>query len=154
MVPGLYDELIKKPSMHIRQIDVDIPRTFGKWSTEDKKNSLRRVLVAYSNYRPEVGYCQGMNYIVSRILEVLSGKEEIAFWLFERMLDPLRSLFSEQMEGYFLTLRMLEAGIRRYTPLLDDLFHRADIQISTFLQVYLHSLFSYPPISRRFCFLV
>merc|ERR1719334_1516256 len=150
MVPGLYTELIRKPSIHIGQINVDIPRTFGRWSTEGKRNSLRRVLVAYSNYRPEIGYCQGMNYIVLGILEVLIGREELAFWLFERMMDPLRSLFCERMEGYFLTLQMFEAGIRRYTPALHDLFKRAEINISTFIQVYLHSLFSYPPISRRF----
>lgn len=154
MVPGLYDELHKKPNTHIRQINVDIPRTFGKWATEDKRNALRRVLVAYSNYRPEVGYCQGMNYIVARILEVLLGNEEIAFWLFERMLDPLQSLFTEKMEGYFLTLRMLEAAIGRYTPQLHDLFKRNNIHISTFVQIYLHSLFAYPSISRRFCHLV
>jgi len=154
MVPGLYNKLIGKPSIHIGQINVDIPRTFGRWSTEDKKNSLRRVLVAYSNYRPEIGYCQGMNYIVSGILEALLGREELAFWLFERMLDPLRSLFCERMEGYFLTLRMFDAGIKRYTPALYDRFKRAGIHISTFIQVYLHSLFSYPPISRRFCYLV
>lgn len=154
MVPGLYDELHTKANTHIRQINVDIPRTFGKWATENKKNALRRVLIAYSNYRPEVGYCQGMNYIVARILEVLLGNEEVAFWLFERMLDPLQSLFTEKMEGYFMTLRMLEAAIGRYTPQLHHLFKSNNIHISTFVQIYLHSLFAYPSISRRFCHLV
>jgi len=154
MVPGLYNELHTKPNAHIRQINVDIPRTFGKYVTENKKNALKRVLVAYSNYRPEVGYCQGMNYIVARILEVLLGNEEVAFWLFERMLNPLQSLFTEKMEGYFMTLRMLEAAIGRYTPRLHYLFKSNNIHISTFVQIYLHSLFAYPSISRRFCHLV
>jgi len=53
-----------------------------------------------------------------------------------------------------MTLRMLEAAIGRYTPQLHYLFKSNNIHISTFVQVYLHSLFAYPSISRRFCHLV
>lgn len=41
--------------------------------------ALRRVLRAYSYYDPEVGYCQGMNFIAGMFLTVMS--EEEAFWL-------------------------------------------------------------------------
>lgn len=41
--------------------------------------ALRRVLRAYSYYDPEVGYCQGMNFIAGMFLTLMS--EEEAFWL-------------------------------------------------------------------------
>ncbi|CAH0481007.1 unnamed protein product [Peronospora belbahrii] len=66
-----------------RQIDVDLHRTVADedkalWNKE-KSSMMRRVLVAYSFYNPNLGYCQGLNYIVARILHFL-GEEE-AFYL-------------------------------------------------------------------------
>ena len=41
--------------------------------------ALRRVLRAYSVYDPDVGYCQGMNFIAGMFLTFMS--EEESFWL-------------------------------------------------------------------------
>jgi hypothetical protein len=32
---------------------------------------LRRVLYAYSHYEPEIGYCQGTNFIIAALLMVM-----------------------------------------------------------------------------------
>ncbi|RLN69354.1 hypothetical protein BBJ29_000223 [Phytophthora kernoviae] len=66
-----------------RQIDVDLHRTVAdddkeQW-TEEKSRMMRRILVAYSFYNPNLGYCQGLNYIVARSLQFLD--EEEAFYL-------------------------------------------------------------------------
>lgn len=34
--------------------------------------SLKRVLVAYARRNPQVGYCQGFNFIVGRLLQLFS----------------------------------------------------------------------------------
>lgn len=44
-----------------------------------RQESLFNILVAYSMYNTEVGYCQGMNNLVAVLLMFL-GKEEYAFW--------------------------------------------------------------------------
>ncbi len=41
--------------------------------------ALRRVLKAYSLHDPDVGYCQGMNFIAGMLLTIVS--EEEAFWM-------------------------------------------------------------------------
>lgn len=41
--------------------------------------SLRRVLKAYSLHDPDVGYCQGMNFIAGMLLTIVT--EEEAFWM-------------------------------------------------------------------------
>jgi hypothetical protein len=48
-------------------------------TTPGGQAALRRVLRAYSYYDPEVGYCQGMNFIAGMFLTLMS--EEEAFWL-------------------------------------------------------------------------
>lgn len=40
--------------------------------------SLKKVLDAYVKRNPTVGYCQGMNFIVGRLLQFMN--EEESFW--------------------------------------------------------------------------
>ncbi|KAK1746834.1 TBC domain-containing protein [Skeletonema marinoi] len=88
----------------LNQIDKDTDRTSLKHSSSERtfsRRELRRVLRAYSQFDPEVGYCQGMNYIVATFLSFLS--EEEAFWLLVVVMNEepynLRELFSEDMSG-------------------------------------------------------
>ena len=41
-----------------------------------KKNSLKNVLKAYSRRNCTLGYCQGFNYIVGKILKVINNEED------------------------------------------------------------------------------
>lgn len=71
-----------------RQIDVDLFRTVPQadkdmWS-DAKTHEMRRVLVAYARFNPTLGYCQGLNYIVARLLQFVS--EEEAFYLLVKMI--------------------------------------------------------------------
>lgn len=71
-----------------QQIDVDLYRTVPEadkpfWS-DAKTQQMRRVLVAYAHYNPTLGYCQGLNYIVARMLLFLD--EEETFYLLIKMI--------------------------------------------------------------------
>lgn len=78
------------------EIKKDLNRTFhtGKFVTEDGQNELKRVLTAIAYIRPEIGYCQGMNFVAGALL-FFTNDEELAFWLFLSLLDSmeLNSLF-------------------------------------------------------------
>ena len=64
--PGYYQRLVKKCSTlsknSFREIELDIDRTFGLSKTRvncnEGKDSLRRILRAYSLRNRKVGYCQ------------------------------------------------------------------------------------------------
>lgn len=60
---------------------------------------LRRVLVCFSLYRPEIGYCQGMNFIAG--LALLFMPEEHVFWLLVTIVDDLMPLdiYSKELMG-------------------------------------------------------
>lgn len=49
---------------------------------------------------PEVGYCQGMNFIASTLIGVLDD-EELAFWIFMNL------LITRDMKSLFLPVRIL-----------------------------------------------
>ena len=71
------------------QIKRDLNRTFPDCLFFAENNSgqilLERVLIAISKYDPEIGYVQGMNFVIGSLLYHCS--EEIAFWLFVSLLS-------------------------------------------------------------------
>ena len=68
--------------------------------TENGWEQLRRVLLAIGHVVPEVGYCQGMNFIASVLITVLE-KEELAFWVF------LEMLITRDMKTLFLPVSII-----------------------------------------------
>lgn len=63
--------------------------------TQEGWDKLRNVLLAVAYVVPEVGYCQGMNFIASVLVTVLES-EEYAFWVF------LDMLITRDMKALFL----------------------------------------------------
>ena len=75
-----YDDLLKLskevPSLYEKQIDKDIKRTINDNSKDnnDLKRKMKNVLMCYSIRNSSIGYCQGFNFLVLRLLEVLKGE--------------------------------------------------------------------------------
>ena len=69
------------PSLYEKQIDKDIRRTINEKlkSNEDLKIKMKNVLMCYSIRNSSIGYCQGFNFLVLRLLEVLKGEVIIIF---------------------------------------------------------------------------
>ncbi|XP_032182185.1 USP6 N-terminal-like protein isoform X3 [Mustela erminea] len=100
---GLYEKMKERAQLSckdIRQIDLDVNRTFRNHIMFRDRYGVRQralfhVLLAYSVYNPEVGYCQGMSDIVGLLLMFLG--EEDAFWA----LAQVMSLETHAMHGFF-----------------------------------------------------
>ncbi|KAG8001085.1 USP6 N-terminal-like protein [Nibea albiflora] len=82
-------EQARRYSSEIKQIDLDINRTFrdhimfmDRFGV--KQQSLFHVLSAYSVYNTEVSYCQGMSQIAALLLMYMN--EEDAFWALSQLL--------------------------------------------------------------------
>ncbi|XP_050724776.1 uncharacterized protein LOC127002732 isoform X4 [Eriocheir sinensis] len=101
---GKYEEMKRlgcKWSPDVRQIDLDVNRTYRdhtmfRMRYDVKQQQLFYVLVAYSMYNQEVGYCQGMSQIAALLLMYLN--EEDAFWA----LSALMSSPKYAMHGFFI----------------------------------------------------
>ena len=94
--PNYYNTLLNKYPVNpisIRnenQILLDIYRTFPEDEDfkEEKINSLKNVLIAYSRRNCTLGYCQGFNYIVGKILKVITNEENV-FWIFTQIIENI-----------------------------------------------------------------
>ncbi|CDW77765.1 gtpase-activating protein [Stylonychia lemnae] len=87
---SLIDDFPAYPNPAFYQIELDLKRTFPEEAYYRKPKNLekiRRILVAYVKRNPFVGYCQGMNFIVARLIKHL--KEEQAFWVFINMIEAM-----------------------------------------------------------------
>nr|XP_046917341.1 USP6 N-terminal-like protein [Dermatophagoides farinae] len=101
---GKYEEMLDcgfQYSKDIRQIDLDVNRTYRKHIMfreryNTKQQMLFKVLVAYSVYNSEIGYCQGMSQIAALLLMYMD--EEDAFW----SLSALMSNERHAMHGFFI----------------------------------------------------
>jgi hypothetical protein len=88
-VKGLYERLKSLSSHWEHQIKRDTHRTFPEepyFSSDDSnyngQEQLFNVLKAISLYFPNIGYTQGMNYLVGLLLLVSGGNELEAFWMY------------------------------------------------------------------------
>ncbi|NXK64519.1 US6NL protein, partial [Sylvietta virens] len=98
---GQMKEQAKSFSSEIKQIDLDVNRTFrnhimfrDRYGV--KQQALFHVLSAYSVYNTEVSYCQGMSQIAAILLMYLN--EEDAFWALAQLLTNQR----HAMHGFFI----------------------------------------------------
>ncbi|XP_053141537.1 ubiquitin carboxyl-terminal hydrolase 6-like [Hemicordylus capensis] len=101
---GKYEKMkeqAKSFSSEIKQIDLDVNRTFRNHIMFRDRYGVRQqalfhVLSAYSVYNTEVSYCQGMSQIAAILLMYLN--EEDAFWALAQLLTNQR----HAMHGFFI----------------------------------------------------
>lgn len=122
-----------------KQIETDLLRTLpnnrhyeGMYA--DGIPKLRRVLLAYSIYNPEVGYCQGLNRLVAIMLLFMC--EEDAFWglvyIVENLLPP--DYYGLKLTGAQIDQRVLKDLIAEKLPRLSAHLaqYHVDISLVTF----------------------
>lgn len=85
--PCYYDNLLKMsknvPSLCEKQIDKDISRTSAESlkNNPELKKMMKNILICYSIRNSSIGYCQGFNFLVLRLLEGLNHEVNIVFIL-------------------------------------------------------------------------
>jgi hypothetical protein len=100
---GVYEKLLLEndPKMN-KNIEKDLFRTLPGYEEfmlppKSGKNRLYNVLKAYTAYDPRIGYCQGMNFVVSMLLRHIKDEEEV-FWMFVYLLcdKNMRDLYENR----------------------------------------------------------
>ena len=78
------------PSSYEKQIDKDVMRTFSDNNNQkDLIVKLKNILIAYARRNITIGYCQGFNLIIGKLLEIYNGNEEEVFWLFSQLIEVI-----------------------------------------------------------------
>jgi hypothetical protein len=85
--PNLYRRLSKKQNKFSNEIHIDAERTFPHilmFGNQEKAESmLVRVLQALSNFMPDMGYVQGMNFIAASLLLILCNEEDTFYMMIQ-----------------------------------------------------------------------
>mmetsp|Transcript_3141 Transcript_3141/g.6781 ORF Transcript_3141/g.6781 Transcript_3141/m.6781 type:complete len:723 (+) Transcript_3141:466-2634(+) len=108
-------------------------------TTQSGQAALRRVLRAYSYYDPEVGYCQGMNFIAGMFLTLMT--EEEAFWLLVSIMSDkpynMRGLFGEGMLQTHKVLYVAEKLIHHHLSRLARHFEKEHVHVTMYATQWL-----------------
>ncbi|EIW83073.1 RabGAP TBC [Coniophora puteana RWD-64-598 SS2] len=145
-----YLGLLKERSPHEKAITRDLGRTFPhhEFFTDGQgigQENLFNVLKAYSLYDPQVGYCQGLPFIVAILL--LNMPDEEAFSLLVRFMQSynLRGHFLPEMPTLQLrlTFTQFDRLIEDILPALHLHFLRQGIKSSMYCSQWFLTLFSY-----------
>eukprot|EP01016_Furgasonia_blochmanni_P041266 TRINITY_DN5335_c0_g2_i2.p1 TRINITY_DN5335_c0_g2~~TRINITY_DN5335_c0_g2_i2.p1 ORF type:complete len:478 (+),score=93.14 TRINITY_DN5335_c0_g2_i2:66-1436(+) len=168
----VYDKLKDLPSNFDAIIDLDTNRTFAtdEFFTNESyraKESLFNVLRAYANYDKEIGYTQGMNFVVAAILRNLHPEmnkdccrqgifqminyEELAFWLFVHINHDLnwREVYRSGTPKAIQLVRSLSLKIRDSLPEVYIHITKRDLSILTcFTQFFVTILLYNTPLEH------
>ena len=133
-------------SQNKHQIEIDLNRTFPEdkfFHEEETINKLRNILMTYSKRNVSIGYVQGFNFIVGRILKFISNEEKV-FWLFSQIIENILPIdFYSEMSGIMADVDILLCMIKeKYNPdLINYLREDFMIYIKNILMQWFLSLF-------------
>ena len=86
---------------------------------------LRSILITYSFYNFDLGYCQGMSDLLAPILVVM-GEEEEAFWAFASLMERMAPNFNLDQNGMHSQLMALRKLVQLLDPPLYDYLDSVD----------------------------
>lgn len=160
---GLYDELSEKSSDKSEcsqvkdtsgecQIDIikrDLKRTFPEnpsFKEPVMLNNMQDVLMAFCFYRPQIGYCQGLNFIVGTLLLATQREDgelrpEESFWLLVALIDILPDYYSDKMTNLNSDCLVLNELVRKTVPQTYEIVSSFGLPIQMFITKWFVCLF-------------
>lgn len=123
-------------------IELDVLRSMHLHRDTFSHDSLRLLLRAYAISNQEVGYCQGMNYVMGFLLIILRDEKK-TFKFFTIIMDQL---LAKIILNDFSKLKMffciLDRLIYVFTPSIAEHFKREKLEVSYFATSWFITLFS------------
>ncbi|KAI8996990.1 rab-GTPase-TBC domain-containing protein [Pilobolus umbonatus] len=143
-----YIDLLKLPSSYDKMIQRDLARTFpGHMYFKEKdgqgQEGLYNVVRAFSIHDPDVGYCQGLAFIVGPLL--LNMPDEDAFCLLVQLMNKygLRGHFTPEMDGLQLHLHQFDALVQDHLPHVSRHLKQQGVNSTMYASQWFMTLFAY-----------
>lgn len=139
-----YSELADAATPWTTLIGVDVGRTFSRPRFDStKQQGLWRVLNAYAACNPDVGYCQGMNFVAGLLL-LVSDNEEESFVMLAQLMDRhggLSGFYKGELPLLQRYVRACDQMMKENVPDLRDHFIRESVQPGMYLTEWFLTLF-------------
>lgn len=133
---------------NLKVIEEDLHRTYSEMKVFRYGNKLyqplKNVLLAYSLFRPDLGYVQGMSYVAGCIL-LHYGNELDTFIFFANIMnreDMLFNFYSFDMDKVNLVFHIFMRLMREKLPKLYEIFVTTGLSCSIFLFEWVVALYS------------
>ena len=109
-----YTQLVAKSDAHQSEANDDISRDLGRSmpdiveiASPEGQQRLRRCLSAYALHNPELGYCQGMNFMAA-VLQLHVPHEDDAFWCLDALVqERIPGGLSRSLTGFKVSVLVL-----------------------------------------------
>ena len=124
------DGRIKNKNNNTMVLNKDITRL-------KKMECLRNVLRSYICQNNDVGYCQGMDYVTSFLLEQANWNEATAFALLDMLMEErnLREMFSVGLPGLRKSFHQFNVLMAMHAPDLTLHFEQEQIDSTMFATI-------------------
>ena len=131
-------------------IRLDVNRTFFSKNQKEKREILKNILFCLAYVYPNIGYCQGMNFICQFLLET-TNDEEKTFDIFSAILSKTKygNLIVDEfslMKKYFYVFERL---IILYLPELATLLKQNNVLPSYYISPWFITLFTHSFIENQ-----
>ena len=135
---------INKNTKDLEQIEKDVYRTFinEKDKTEKNISILRQLLIALNNLNENIGYCQGINFIVGFILKITKFNKIKAFHLSRLILRKIKGYFSKGFPLLNYNLEKFNKGFTTLFPKLYCHFRDNDMVDELWIGKWIQTLFT------------
>ncbi|KAJ3154503.1 GTPase-activating protein [Geranomyces michiganensis] len=151
-----YATLLQRTSIHEKVIQRDLARTFPKHERFQEpggpgQESLFNIIKSYSLYDTEIGYCQGIAFVVGALL--LNMPDEEAFCVLVRLMRNynLRDLYTPQMIGLQLRLYQFDELLMEQFPAVAKHLDSQEVKSNMYASQWFMTMFAYRfPLSAVF----
>jgi len=145
-LPEDYNALANSVNDWSAAIEIDITRTFPDLRNPSfdgkQQQRLYRVLNAYASHNPDVGYCQGMNFVAGLLL-LVSNHEEESFGVLVCLMNHinLAGFYRERLPLFRRYLNACDKLVQETVPELREHFIRENVQPAVYLHQWFLTLF-------------
>jgi len=143
--PTGYRDLHCQENQWSAQIRLDTRRTFPEFHAfgADEEQCLFRLLNAYANHNPALGYCQGMNFVAGLLILVSGCDEEDAFGVFVCLMDHygLAGFYEESFSLLLQYVRACDSSMSEVSPALKNHLDEQGLHFFLYLHEWLLTLF-------------
>ncbi|RQM22286.1 hypothetical protein B5M09_008934 [Aphanomyces astaci] len=145
-------DLVQIPEMDVAAmveralVGVSSPRREAVEQTDEDRAvlhaAMRRLLRAYVMFNPEIGYCQGMNFIVRLLLDNPRAEEAHVFWTFVSLCDAESSLYEPGFHTLHTLFTKLEVLVQQQMPDMHRHLQAQGVAVSMFAARWFLTLFT------------
>jgi hypothetical protein len=139
-----YKELLKKTSPFSKQIQLDLARTFPNNAAfkDLAQDELYNVLNALAIHDAELGYCQGLPFVVGPLLLHLPEEETFSLLINLLRSGGMREMYLPSLQGLLLRLHQFEKLVEERLPQLNAHFQDQGIRASMYATQWFMTLFA------------